>query len=72
MMSNANTFRAHRYAEEKMMALVMPRTAAWTGEEPDPTDTVVAREPRPSTLRVSLGEVSRTRLFGFRAVQEVQ
>lgn len=61
MMSNAAIFRAMNRETDKMIAAVMPHLASTE-------HAVVERESQPSTLRVSIAEVSGTRLYGFRRV----
>ena len=67
MRSNAALFRAAAYAEHQMALNAMPRLAdlEW---EPRPE----VEDDYPSTLRVTIAEVSGTRLCGFRRVVEVQ
>ena len=64
MRSNAALFRAMNRETDLMIAAVMPKLA-----EAEP---VIEREPIASTLRVSIAEISGTRLYGFRRVTEVQ
>jgi hypothetical protein len=67
MRSNASTFRAQAYVESQMIAAVMPRLA-----ELEAQSTVRQLEEMAPALRVKLGEVAGTRLFGFRSAEEVQ
>jgi hypothetical protein len=67
MRSNASTFRAHAFVQSQMIAAVMPELAAL-----EAASTVRELEERAPALRVKLGEVAGTRLFGFRSAEEVQ
>lgn len=64
MRSNANVFRAYAHVENQMLVAVMPRLAT-------AAEVLAAESDRLAPpLRVALGSVAGTRLYGFRTAQE--